>query len=319
MRKFLVIIIFYLVGLSGFSQEVEVLARLDTNAMLIGDHVAMVVRYSGPVNSQVIWPFLPDTILGNIIVIGRGKIDTTYTSDKKKITLSQELNITCYDSGFYTIPGIPFNYRNLPDTTRLSATTDMLLLAVHTVKVDTTQAIKPIKNPIKIPITFRELIPWILAIIAAIAVIIAVVWYLRKRKKAEPVFRLKPRVKMLPHELALQEFEKLRIKKLWQEGKIKEYHSELTEIIRKYIENQFNVPALELTSSELVENLKRDTGCPTGAIHKLEDILIKADLAKFAKSMPLPAENENSLNEGIEFVYLTTKTENVSTEKNAGD
>jgi len=319
MHKFLLIILFYLIGLSGFSQKVEVLSQLDTNAMLIGDHVAMELRYTGSVKSQVLWPFLPDTILGNIIVIGRGKIDTSYTSDKKRVTLSQELNLTCYDSGFYTIPGIPFNYRDLPDTNRLTATTPMLLLAVHTVKVDTTQAIKPIKSPIKIPLTFREMIPWILAILGVFAVIIAVFWYLRKRKKNEPVFQLKPRVKMLPHELALQEFEKLRVKKLWQGGKIKEYHSELTEILRKYIENQFNVAALEQTSSELVENLKHDTECPAQAIQKLENILVQADLAKFAKSMPLPAENENSLSDGIDFVYMTTKKESNTTEKSSGD
>ena len=111
----------------------------------------------------------------------------------------------------------------------------MLLLAVHTVKVDTTQAIKPIKGPLNVPITFKEVLPFILATLIVIGMIISLVWYLKKRKKQEPVFRLKPRVVLQPHEKALQELEKLRVKKLWQEGKIKEYHSELTEILRKYI------------------------------------------------------------------------------------
>ena len=144
----------------SFAQEVGVTAKLDTNAMLIGDHVGLTLKYTGPARSQVLWPFLPDTILGKITVIGRGKIDTSYTADKKSVTFSQQLNFTCYDSGFYTIPQIPFKYRLLPDTTsRVSAST-MMLLAVHTVKVDTTLAIKPIVGPLKIPITFREMVPW---------------------------------------------------------------------------------------------------------------------------------------------------------------
>ena len=152
------------------------------------------------------------------------------------------------------------------------------------------------------------MLPWILGALAFIAVIAIVVWYIRKRKKQEPVFQLKPRVRLLPHELALQELEKLRVKKLWQEGKVKEYHSELTEILRKYVENHFHIPALELTSAELTENLLNDTGCPRVALDKLGDILIMADLVKFAKAKPTPTDHEKSLNDGVEFIYATTAT-----------
>lgn len=310
MNRIFAILVACLFSITGFGQ-VMVTAKLDTNAMLIGDHVGMTLTYTGPAKTQVIWPFLPDTILGNITVIGRGKIDTTYTSDKKGITLTQQLNFTCYDSGFYTIPGISFLYRNFPDTTRFTATTDMMLLAVHTVKVDTAQTIKPIKNPLKVPITFREMIPWILGGLAVILLIIAAVWYFRKRKNKEPVFRLKSRVKLLPHELALQELEKLRVKKLWQDGKMKEYHSELTEILRNYIEHQFNIPALELTSAELVDNLMQISSCPKQAVDKLCDILIMADIVKFAKAKPLPADNEKSLTDGISFIYDTAQANDV--------
>ncbi|MCK9421283.1 MAG: BatA domain-containing protein [Bacteroidales bacterium] len=308
MNRIIAVICLVFISFLGYSQEVNVSAKLDTNAMLIGDHVGITLKYTGPVKAQVLWPFLPDTILGNITVIGRGKIDTAFTTDKKAFTLTQQLNLTCYDSGFYTIPEISFLYRNLPDTTRQTASTEMLLLAVHTIKVDTTQAIKPIKSPLKVPITFREMLPWILGALAIIALIAVVLWYIRKRKRHEPVFQLKPRIKLLPHELAIQELEKLRVKKLWQEGKVKEYHSELTEILRKYVENHYNIPALELTSAELTENLLNDTGCPRQALDKLGDILILADLVKFAKAKPLPSENEVSLNEGIAFVYATTGT-----------
>ena len=301
------ILIFILVSTvpCGFAQVVSVSAKLDTNAMLIGDHVGMTLKYTGPGKSQVLWPFMPDTILGRITIIGRGKIDTSYTPDKKVITLSQQLNITCYDSGFYTIPSIPFRYRILPDTANLSATTTMLLLAVHTIKVDTTKAIKPIIGPLRVPITFREILPWLLVALAVVVMIIAGIWYFVRRKTAGPVFSLKPRIVLLPHELALQELEKLRVKKLWQSGKIKEYHSELTEILRRYIEERYHVPALEQTSAEILESMIVNGDCPRKTLDRLGDLMILADMVKFAKLQPVATENDKSLTDGIEFVYST--------------
>jgi hypothetical protein len=294
----------------GYGQEVTVSAKLDTNAMLIGDHVGLTLKYSGPAKSQVLWPFMPDTILGSITVIGRGKIDTSYSADKKSVTYSQQLNFTCYDSGFYTIPAIPFKYRILPDTAGLVNATTMMLLAVHTLKVDTTQAIKPIIGPLKVPITFREMLPWILAALAIVLIIAGVIWYLYRRRKMKPVFSLKPKAVLLPHELALREIEKLRVKKLWQSGKVKEYHSELTEILRKYIEDRFQVPALEQTSAEIGASLKDHPECPGTELDRLGNLLILADMVKFAKAQPLAVENEKSLVDGIDFVHATTQVKN---------
>lgn len=290
----------------GFAQEAAVTAKLDTNAMLIGDHVGVTLKYTGPANSQVLWPFLPDTILQYITVIGRGKVDTAYAPDKKTVTYSQELNITCFDSGFYTIPSIPFRYRVLPDTTTREATTTMMLLAVHTVKVDTAQAIKPIIGPLKIPLTFREMLPWILLGLAAFLLVAGVIWYLKKRRKKEPVFQLKPVAVMPPHEKALHELEKLRLKKLWQSGQVKQYHSELTEILRRYIEERFLVPALEQTSAEISGSLLNHAGCSDDALDRLMRLLILADMVKFARAQPVATENDQSFSDGVEFVRQTT-------------
>jgi hypothetical protein len=286
-------------------QQPEVSARLDTGAMLIGDHVGLTLKYTGPAASQVVWPFLPDTILGNISVIGRGKIDTALSADKRSVTLTQQLNLTCYDSGFYTFPQIPFPYRVLPDTTNYEVMTELMMLAVHTVRVDTTQAIKPIAGPLRVPISFREILPWILIGLAAALVIAGVIWYIRKQRKKEPILSLRPRVVIPPHEQALRDMEALRLKKLWQSGKVKEYHSELTEILRRYIETGFRVPALEQTTAEILDGLVHDTGIPRQALDRLGNLLLLADLVKFAKVQPLAAENEKSFTDGVEFVNET--------------
>lgn len=300
-------LILLLLGRPSFSQEIKVNAKLDTGAMLIGDHVGLKLRFEGPSGSHVIWPAFNDTILGNIIVIGRSKIDSSFSKDRKSLTLTQELNLTCFDTGFYTIPQIPFRYRIFPDTTLQTASTGLSLLMVHTVKVDTTNVIKPIKGPLNIPITFLEVLPYILIALAALTIVLLIIWYVRRRKKNEPLIRLRPKVKLLPHEKALQNLEKLRTRKLWQQGNVKEYHSELTDILRTYIEEGFGVPAMESTTSEIVASLRDRGEFAKPVIEKLDEVLQTADMVKFAKSLPGPQENENALNKGIEIVNQTVR------------
>ncbi|MEI6884738.1 MAG: hypothetical protein WCO02_09630 [Bacteroidota bacterium] len=309
MRNIGIICIVFLLmtGSPSFAQDVSVSAKFDTAAMLIGDHVGLRLQFNGPAGVRVEWPVFNDTILGNIIIIGRSKIDSSFTPDKKTLTLKQELNITCFDSGFYTLPQIPFRYRLLPDTSVKTTSTGLSMLMVHTLKVDTTIAIKPIKGPIGIPLTFREILPYLLIGLAVIAIVLALVWYLKKRKKNEPLITLRPKVRLQPYEKALQGLEKLRVKKLWQEGHVKEYHSELTDILRNYIEEGFNIPALESTTYEIMEQMKARQGFSKQVLEKVNHLLQTADMVKFAKSIPLPQENDAALKTGIEFINDTAR------------
>lgn len=287
------------------SQDIIVVTKLDTNAMLIGDQVRLNIGISVPVKSLVTWPLIGDTILGHIRVLNRTKIDTGFSPDKKTLKLNQSFLLTSFDSGFYAIPPVRFYVQQPPDTAKITRQSNQLFLNVHSVHVDTTLAIKPIKGPIKIPISFRELLPWIIGGVLVIALVCFLIYYLKKRKKAEPIFRLKSRITLLPHETALMELEKLRIKKLWQSGKIKEYHTELTEIIRKYIEERFGIMAMEMTSEEIMESLNHPIEIGKGTLEKLLQIFLLADLVKFAKAQPLPSEHELSLEYAITFVKDT--------------
>jgi len=304
---FIGIALILLTGQPSWSQDVKATARLDTGAMLIGDQVRMRLKLEGPSGMQVIWPVFNDTILGNIVVIGRSKIDSSFSKDKKSLTLTQDIKLTSFDSGFYTIPQVPFRYRLLPDTSVKTASSGLSMLMVHTMKVDTTNVIKPIKGPLRVPITFLEVLPYILIALAVIAIIILLVWYRNRRKKHQPLIQIRPKVKLQPHEKALQELEKLRTKKLWQEGKVKEYHSELTDILRIYIETGFGVPAMESTTFEIIQRLRQDNVFAKALIEKLDRLLQNADMVKFAKMVPLPQDNETALNAGIEFVNQTVR------------
>lgn len=287
------------------AQDVSVEAQLDTNHLLIGDQVALHFTFTGPAGAQILWPRLPDTIYNSLQVIDRGKPDTSYSQDKKTATIRQKLLLTSFDTGFYTLPPIPFYYRLLPDTTTQVAETGMLLIDVQTVPVDTTKAIKPIKGPVKVPWTFREFLPWIIGILAAGAITALVVYFLKRRKKKQPLFQLIPKTQLKPHEIALAALEELRVKKIWQSGRTKEFHSELTDILRKYIEERYGIMALESTSDEILEALGSSGAVDQTDLSRLRRILLLADLVKFAKAIPLGGENEEHINLGIQFVNST--------------
>ena len=286
-------------------------ADLYPGTILIGDQVTLNLSFSLPAGTQVVWPSIKDTILGNIQVINRTKVDTAWSADKKNLQLTQKLRLTCFDSGFYTIPPIRFYYRNLPDTTIRFEQTEIQILTVHTLAVDTTLAIKPIKGPVKIPFSILEYLPWIFAGMLFLAIAGFLIFYLIRRRKGEPIFLLRPGVKYQPHEWALMELEKLRVKKLWQAGKMKEYHTELTDILRKYIENRFHLMAMESTTGEILEDLEDKTSIQKEYRKTLGKILVMADLVKFAKYLPLPEDHEQSIEYAVDFINKTYITPGV--------
>ena len=281
--------------------QTEAVATMDTSDIMIGDQIKLHLSFSGPKDAEVAWPQINDTIISAVEVVDRTGIDTIRGENDNRYI--QNLTITSFDSGYYAIPPFRFNYRVKGDTVVHFVETSPLLLGVHTVEVDTTQAFKDIKMPIAAPYTFREALPWIVLGLAIILIGYLIFYYLKKKKKDEPVFKSR-KPKLPPHQIAFDALENLRFKKLWQNGKVKEYHTELTDILRTYISEKFGIHALEMTTEEIVESLE-PTPVNEQAKTKLKDTFVLADLVKFAKAQPLPVENDMSLNNAIDFVKET--------------
>ncbi|MEZ5199689.1 MAG: hypothetical protein R2764_25900 [Bacteroidales bacterium] len=286
------------------SAQTEAFSRLDTNAILVGDQINLELTFSCPADYSVQWPNLNDTIISEIEILSKSKIDTTYSKDNNGMLLRQVLRITSFDSGYYAIPPFRFNWKQSGDQLAHFTETDALLLEVSTIPVDTEKEIMDIKDPIEAPYTFREALPWIIGLLLAISIGYLVFYYLKKRKKSEPVFKAAPKPKLPPHQIALDALDNLRHKKLWQSGLLKDYHTELTDILRDYIEGKFQKHAPEMTTDEIMEVIDR-TATNVQAREKLRQTLILADLVKFAKEQPLPLENDGSLNNAIDFVKET--------------
>jgi hypothetical protein len=120
-------------------------------------------------------------------------------------------------------------------------------------------------------------------------------------KKEVIVKEVKPDVPF--HTQILNRLQELRGKKLYQQD-TKAYHSELTDIIRDYLEKRYVIKTHEKTSDEIFTSLKF-IDMDQENRNLLRQILLLADLVKFAKEKPLPAENEQSMDNAIAFVSKT--------------
>lgn len=179
---------------------------------------------------------------------------------------------------------------------------DSLLLVVTDVDVDTTSAeIRDLAPLEKVPYTFWEVFRWVL-LAWAVAAVGIVVWWLvdRKKRHGSIIVHREPVDTRNPYERASEALETLRERRLWQAGKVKEYHTELTDIVRRFIEEATGIRATEMTSDETLEAV--DSGKWKVESGLLRSLFATADMVKFAKSEPLPHEHEASLSAAVEFV-----------------
>jgi len=295
---------FILIGTfsEGWSQNYVATSRLDTNVMLIGDQVTLTLKIAGAKGKQIVFPYFCDTCLSGFEVVNRSGFDTV--TDGNKVELSQHLTLTCFDEGNYVFPPIPFYDAD----SVLLAQTQEIYLEVRTIEVDTLSPIKDIKEPLAAPVTWKEILLYGGISLAAAAVITGIILLIRffTRKKS-PIAKEKEKPKTPAHILALEALNKLWNKKLCMAGHIKEHYSELSDIIRTYIENRWDISAMEMVSSEILTSLE-NANIPLAQMKKLEQMLYLADMVKFAKSHPLPDENALHHQNMVEFVEKTKIT-----------
>ena len=296
-----VLFVLSLIPTFSHGQAPEVIASVDTTEILIGDHLGFNILVAHGENQEILWPFWLDS-LGGFELIGKPVLDTLRRG--KQLEEIQQLTLTVFDSGAYRIPPIPIRYTTNGGTDTLSVMTDPKQVLVHSVAVDTTQAIKPIKALLDAPITFREILPWLLVGMLALLIIGGLVFWFFYRKKPETIFTGPPPPQIPPHEVAMRKLAQLEQKKLWQEGAIKTYYVELTDILREYLEGRYKVSALESTTDEIVSELSAKE-IPVRQFEQLKELLTRADFAKFAKLRPGPTENMMGMEVARNFVKET--------------
>jgi hypothetical protein len=283
------------------AQLIRVQAVLDSNTIDLGGQVHLTLTVEKPSGSVVEFPVFTDTLCGSIEILTKGGIDSSQNQKDNTIILKQLLTLTAFDTGLLYIDPIPILYRsgNGVDTFRSAAN----YLEVLSFPVDTTNTIRDIKGLYKAPLTIREMLPWVLLAAALGLMAWFMVYYLKKKKRNEPVLARAIPIEA-PDIIALRELENLKSEKVWQQGRVKEYYSRLSDIIRAYLEKRYNIMALEQTSYEILLTLQDYTGKDVN-YDLLKALLRLSDLVKFAKAVPEPDENMNQLENAILFVRNT--------------
>lgn len=275
----------------GFSQNPMVKAQIETSNIRIGEQFNLRISVN-EINNVI----LPKLALKGLEVIDSAKVDTLNNM------LVQKYTLTGFDSGAFYIPRQQIFVKNQ------AYLTDSLLVNVATVEVDTTKIKKyPIKTIKKEPYVFDDFKIYVYLLLAALAIIgFWIYWFVIRKRRAnldEPTYRVLP-----PYEEAMYKLNELDEKLLWQNNQVKEYYSELTEIVRGYIERELKVPALEKTTDDIIETLTDFTEAATInttkiTIQKLKALLKEADLVKFAKSKPMATEIEEDRKDAEEIIH----------------
>lgn len=278
------------------AQHVSARARLDSTVYLVGDriHLTVDLRHTRGLTVQ---PMVGDTLEG-FYVLGRSPLEpVTDTTSRIEFILAR------YDSGDAAIPPLPFLFFVPNDTASHVALTNQLTVTITTVPQDTSASFRDIKPPMDIPMSWGEIAMYAgIVLLAAGLAFVAYRWWKKRRRKASGEAYEAPA--RPAHVIAMEALGDLKAKKLWQQGLVKEYYSELTEIFRRYVEQRYSVPSLEETTDETLTGL-RGAKVGDGLTGSAESILRRADLVKFAKHHPTVTEHEDSFRGVIAFVEKT--------------
>lgn len=268
-------ILFFVFGLFSILSFSQVTTSVDSTKIRIGEELKFSIQVQADTTDLVVFPegqtFLP------LEVIESYKVDTTY--ENAKYRLIKKYGLTQFDSGAYMIPSQQIFINETPYIT------DSLKIEVRDVPVDTLQQkmfdIKPALELKNLPFNFLKLLYWLIPILGIAGLLLLIFHRRKKRKEAEEK-------QLPPYEEAIVALKVLDSSDLLKLDKSKEYYSQLTEIVKRYLDREVDETALESTSDELIARLQlhKDAGhfdFDTETIKHLDQILKRADLVKFAK------------------------------------
>ncbi len=286
------------------AQQIQARAVLDSTNILIGDQVNLRLELSQPNNLDIEFPVIGDSLSASVEVIAQSPLDTFELDEENQIRIIQNLTITSFDSGQQVVP--PFYFRLKYDNLYDSIETLSASFFVHSMPLDTTKGPVDIKKPYGAPVTLKEVTPYILGVILIGALIFFLFYYIQRRRKNKPLFVKPPKPKEPAHIIALRELDRIKDEKLWQTEHLKDYYSMVSDTLRTYIEDRFNIQAMEYTTEETIQAFERQKELLSGkSLEELKSILSLSDLVKFAKYTPLPDDHNLTLMNAYFFVNQT--------------
>ena len=318
MRSFLFSVFILIFTLSAYSQR----AFFDKKEITVGDRVNLNLEIKADAGKNIQFPVFDKVIIPGIEIVEQSDIQ----KDKKDNFLKQSITVTAFDDSLFLIKGFKFI---VDEDTLLSNPVKLKVNyfkpdSAFISKIDTTQMFKiaDIKSPLDAPVTFKEFMQrfgWYILVFLILGIIIFLIFkFLKNRKPDDKPLFVKEKPKIPAHIIALDSIKKLKQKELHKQEDLKPFYTELSNIIRRYIENRFAIPAPEMITSEIINEFeKTEFGNETLKNH-LKELLNLSDTVKFAKNKPDAHENEIMFEYAESFVNKTKereeKSENIENE-----
>lgn len=279
-------------------------ATLDSTTLFIGDQTDLHLRAIGEAGEQVSMPVLDKELIPGVEIVDRTIVDTISLKDGR-VQYDQYLTLTSFEDSLFYIAPLPFVSGD--DTVWSDGLT---LNVVQPFEMDTTDmAITDIKGVYKAPIWWWGIFRWVLLALLLAGVGVAgyyLITYLQRRKREEEGNVVITEPLRPAEEVALEKLDAIKEKKIWQQGQVKEYYTQLTDVVREYIARRFEVSSVEQTSDETLRDIRPLLSERKDLYEQLRKMLTLADLVKFAKWSTTPDENELSLRNAYTFVKETT-------------
>ena len=313
--QYLVLISMMLLSFAAVAQKGEIVYQKgaflkqlqERDSILIADQVLYGFDLKGvEAGTMFAFPSVKDTLMESVDVVGSWRFDTLKVTKGKKgapdiLDLQGGIVITSFEEGQYALPPLTLQRRSREGVVD-TLVFDSQMLQVRTMPVDTaTFKVHDIKGQIRYPVTFREVLPWVVLGLGIAGILALAVWliarYMRKRsgesEKMEPA-----------HIVALRKLDKYRGNKMWAPEKQKAFYSGITDTLREYIDARYDISAMEMTTAEIMGGLKK-TDVSDELQEGLKDLFERADFVKFAKFTASDEDNAAALPLAVRFVTST--------------
>jgi hypothetical protein len=287
-----------------FAQSPMVKTTVDKNDILIGQQIHYKVETSMPDNTyRLSWFSVPDSF-GNFVPIIKDKIDSSYSSGNWNF--SQQITITSFDSGRQVIPPLALTVSTLDGDSTFNIYTDSIPINVTYSPADSTLPFHDIKNIIEV----KNIFPWWIYLLIGIGVIllIALIIFIikkSKKKKDTGIFESK----LPPYDEAMQLLDELQKENLLEKNEFKEYHTRLSDILKRYLSRKTNTYQMHLTTDELLIKLN-ELDLSKEKIFDFANCLRMGNAVKFAKHVPPNYENLKCFSETKEMITNINNIEN---------
>ena len=287
--------------ISSYAQQTLIDVKIDTIALRIGEQTLLHVTVTTDKDKQVFIPMPGEQLIDGVEVLRIFNPDTTDIKNNR-MTIRYDLLITSFDSSLYLLP----SFVVIDDRDTIFSNQVPLNISSPDVDIEHPDVYFDIKNVWRPPFVLADYYALFYGILFALFLICVIGYFIQRMRNRPKIVEEKDEGPILPpHEVAMKELKAIRERKLWQQGRNKEYYTEVTDTLRRYISAHYGESALEKTTSEILDIIRNEAPGHKEVYNLLKQILQLSDFVKFAKLHPLPDENDMTMFNAQLFVEKT--------------